>query len=255
MLVEVVVWGGSTLIGGLGVGYYFLSKFDNKVKANLEDVDEMGIKKNSETGDVVPSENNKQIDETTAEDELYRLAKIANATSYFDYDKIKPPKKPSRTEKYWDRDSNDKIYKIECEIWELDYRQWKIKNDKAHSFDLILVDFMEKRLMKINREHEIEMLIYKYLYTWDTYEQIIEETNQLNTPLSDAVKNEIHRGITQFIVDYCELEYRILKHQKQLKDEMDAVTNNSFMQRLQLEREYIDKVRNKEEFDLTLNNI
>lgn len=250
MFVEVVIYGGGLLITGLGGMYVFTDNQERKHAAALEKAKEFYEEENYIKEVVVT-----KTEDYTAEDELYRLAKIAKATSYFDYDKIKPPKKPSRTEKYWDRDSNDKIYKIECEIWELDYRQWKIKNDKAHSFDLILVDFMEKRLMKINREHEIEMLIYKYSYTWDTYEQIIEEANQLNTPLSDAVKNEIHRGITQFIVDYCELEYRILKHQKQLKDEMDAVTNNSFMQRLQLEREYINKVRNKEEFDLTLNNI
>ena len=250
MFVEVVIYGGGLLIAGLGGMYVFTDSQERKHGAALKKAKGFYEEENYIEEVVVTKTENH-----TAEDELYRLAEIAKATSYFDYDKIKPPKKPSRTEKYWDRDSNDKIYKIECEIWELDYRQWKMRNDKNHPFDMTLVDFMEKRQMKINREHEIEMLIYKYSYAWDTYEQIIKEAREFNTYLSDEVVKEIHDSITQFIIDYCELEYRINKHQKQLKDEMDTATNESFMKRLQLERDYINKIRNKEEFDLSLEKL
>lgn len=258
MLVEVIVWGGSTLIGGLGVGYYFLSKYDKKNKRNLKninvaiekkfqeiennDVEPQALKKSSSQHNKVSVEKDDAV--VTVEDELYRLARIAHLSNYFIYYILKRPERPKYIGSTWEVD----FYKTE-------YNQWKENIDKAHPFDITLVSFVEKHEKKINKEHGIEMLVYKYSYVWDTYEQIIEEANQLNTPLSDAVKNEIYRGITQFIFDYCELEYRILKNQKQLKDEIDVVTNNSFMQRLLLEREYIDKVRSKEEFDLTLNNI
>lgn len=258
MLVEVVVWGGSTLISGLGVGYYFLGKYDEKNKRSLKNINEAIEKKfqEIENDDVVPQElkklnsqhSNISIEkedaEITVEDELYRLARIADLAGYFDYYVLKRPERPKYGGMTW-----------EVDYYKLEYNKWKKDVDEAHPFDMTLVSFIEKHGKEINREHEIEMLVYKYSYTWDTYEQIVKEAKQLNTLLSDAVKREIYRGITQFIIDYCELEYRILKHQKQLKDEMDAATNNSFMQRLQLEREYINKVRNKEEFDLTLNNI
>lgn len=271
MLVEAVVWGGSTLITGLNVGYYFLGKYDEKSKRNLKnilkDINVATKKKFKETenNDVEPQalkkssgqHNNFFVEKdgivVTVEDELYRLARIAMETSYFSYDKIKPPKCPKLKDSPYD--NKGLIYKLEYEIWQLDCRSWERNNVKTHPFDLTLVDFIEKQYVEINREHEIGMLIYIYSCAWDTYEQIIKEARELEVCLSDEVKKEIHNGITQFIIDYLELEYRINKHQKQLKDEMDAVTNNSFMQRLQFEREYINKVRNKEEFDLTLNNI
>lgn len=244
MLVEAVVWGGSTLIGGLGVGYYFLSKFDSKVKSNLNDCVSIDATVKNTAEKTNSLKNNKEdAKEIQIRNQLYLFVKLCIKYKYFDYEKYTPPDKVDYSSRKSILESVDKT------------RKYREAIENASPLDIVLIDFYNREVNELHKTKSLESLIMKYSYTWDTYEDILKEAEKYKTPLSKEVREEVFKGLTNFLSDYTELEYRDSKRKKDLQDSLNKVTNESFMQRLQLEREYINKVRNKEEFDLTLNNI
>lgn len=244
MLLEAVVWGGSTLIGGLGVGYYFLSKFDKKIKNNLYDCTSSYDDMKNKIEKANDFKNNKEDTiENQIRNKLYLFVKLCIKYKYFDYEKYTPPDKVDYSSRKSILESVDKT------------RKYREAIENASPLDNILIDFYNREVNELHKAKSLESLIMKYSYTWDTYEDILKEAEKYKTPLSKEVREEVFKGLNNFLADYAELEYRDTKRKKDLQDSLNKVTNESFMQRLMLEREYIDKVRNKEEFDLTLNNI
>jgi len=128
--------------------------------------------------------------------------------------------------------------------------EWQERVDKKTDFESIMF-----RISRIKRENstidnedalfsdEVVVLTQRYQYVLDSIKSIMNESEEYKTDLSEEVRSQMASCIEDTLSDIYKYVVRVEENRKEMKKMLDNATNESFLKRLSLESEYIEKIK------------
>lgn len=128
--------------------------------------------------------------------------------------------------------------------------EWQERVNKKTDFESIMF-----RISRIKRENstidnedalfsdEAIAITQRYQYVLDSIKNIMSEAEEYKTDLNEEVRSQMASCIEDTLSDIYKYVVRVEENRKEMKEMLDDTTNKSFLKRLSLESEYIEKIK------------
>lgn len=172
------------------------------------------------------------------------MYKMYTVVSYFNPEDFEHPKR------FIGHSHSSSIYLYSEDEFKKILEEWLERVDKKTDFESVMF-----RISRIKRENstidnedalfsdEVVALTQRYQYVLDSIKSIMSEAEEYKTDLSEEVRSQMASCIEDTLSDIYKYVVRVEENRKEMKKMLDNATNESFLKRLSLESEYIEKIK------------